>query len=194
MKITYSVSKYLFLILAVLFLIQQYSYSQTEDIYNSDYSGSYKGIYFEEDDGATIKMDIYPIILINDTCEYLYFGEVLTSDFSIEENLISFGQMGTIFIGEAIIEEEEEDFGTVIYNTSDNEEKRADGMIQKISDITEINIATINNAILNENKLKEFWSQFIQALSIDDINQIAEYVSYPFEDKFSVVYKKTNLC
>jgi len=71
MKITYSVSKYLFLILAVLFLIQQYSYSQTEDIYNSDYSGSYKGIYFEEDDGATIKMDIYPIILINDTCEYL---------------------------------------------------------------------------------------------------------------------------
>ncbi|MBK7157090.1 MAG: hypothetical protein IPH77_00660 [Ignavibacteria bacterium] len=101
--------------------------------------------------------------------------------------------MGTIFIGEAIIEEEDEDYGTVIYKTSDNEEKRADGMIQKISDITEINIDTINNVILNENNLKQFWSQFIQALSIDDINQIAEYVSYPFEDKFSLVYKKTNL-
>ncbi|MBK8383783.1 MAG: hypothetical protein IPL16_18215 [Ignavibacteria bacterium] len=166
---------------------------QTEKNENSKHSGSYKGIYFEEDDGATIKMDIYPIILINDTCKYLYYGEVLISDFSIEENLISFNQMGTIFIGEAIIEEEDEDYGTVIYKTSDNEEKRADGMIQKISDITEINIDTINNVILNENNLKQFWSQFIQALSIDDINQIAEYVSYPFEDKFSVVYKKTNL-
>ena len=43
-------------------------------------------------------------------------------------------------------------YGTVIYKTSDNQEKNADGLIQKISDIKEIDIATINNAILNENK------------------------------------------
>lgn len=135
---------------------------QSENNENSKYSGLYKGIYFEEDDGATIKMDIYPIILINDTCQYLYFGEVLISDFSIEGNVISFNKIddysNTIFIGEAIIKEEDEDYGTVIYKTSDNQEKNADGLIQKISNITEIDIATINNAILNENKQKEFLS------------------------------------
>ena len=156
MKNKFLCSKSFFLVLLILILFQQNCFSQIESSMDSDYSGSYKGIYFEEDDGATIKMDIYPIILINDTCQYLYFGEVLTSDFSIEGNVISFNKFGdysnTIFIGEAIVEEEDEDYGTVIYKTIDNEEKRADGLIQKISDITEINIATINNAILNQNK------------------------------------------
>jgi len=126
MKI-YSLSNYLLLVLAVLFLIQQKSYSQSEGTLTPDYSGLYKGIYFEEDDGATIKMDICPIILINDTCKYFYFGEILISDFSIEENVISFNKFGdysnTIYIGEAIIKEEDENYGTVIYKTSDNQEK-----------------------------------------------------------------------
>ncbi|MFZ1322138.1 MAG: hypothetical protein WAT71_11340 [Ignavibacteria bacterium] len=169
---------------------------QSENNEDSKYSGSYKGIYFEEDDGATIKMDIYPIILINDTCKYFYFGEILISDFSIEENVISFNQMGdysiTIFIGEGRIEDDGI-WGNVHYKTINNIEKTAEGMIQKISDITDIDIATINDAILNGNKFKEFWSQFIQALSIDDVNQIAEYVNYPFIDNYSTVYKKNNL-
>lgn len=67
---------------------------QTGNRDDANYSGSYKGIYFFEDDGATERKEIFPIIMINDTCSYFYFEKVLITNFSIEENLISFNKIG----------------------------------------------------------------------------------------------------
>ena len=52
----------------------------------------YKGIYFYPtgEAGGTDLENIFPILLINDTCSYLYFGNALIYDINIVDNVIEF--------------------------------------------------------------------------------------------------------
>jgi len=170
---------------------------QTGNRENTKYSGSYKGIFFFEDDGANEMKEVFPIILINDTCSYLYFEEVLFQNFSIEENLVSFNKIGdyfnTMYIGEGRIEDDGI-YGKVVFKKSDNIEKSAEGMIQKVSEISENDIAIINNAIIKENEFEEFWSKFNEALRNNDVVQLCNYVNFPFNDRYGSHWKVYNYC
>ncbi|HEY5536712.1 MAG TPA: hypothetical protein VIL99_17490 [Ignavibacteria bacterium] len=152
---------------------------------NDTNSGLYRGIYFFEDDGAYEKMDIDPIILVNDTCSYLLFCGVLVKDFSIKNDLISFGNAeypDLIYIGEGTIEDDGE-YGEIIIKPGHT----ANGMVKKVSGITNVEMDKLNNAIKQEQEFMSFWKIFIEAINTDNVELITEYVNFPFEDRYGRV-------
>lgn len=145
---------------------------QSGNIDNSKYSGLYQGVYFYIAEATTTRLEnIYPVLLINDTCSVLYFGKTLIKDFKIVNNVIKYpnysfvggGDTNKIYIDTSEIKIPYNDY-EIKYNMSSDSEKyeSADGKIYKISEISDRDLFILNEAIKeNNNFFKYFWGDFI---------------------------------
>lgn len=151
-----------------------------------NYTGKYEGIFFFEDDGATEMSNINILILINDTAKYLIFSDVLINDFSITNNIIILRE-SKIYIGKGFIEDDGV-FGQVRIENPNSEIEYAEGMIEKVSELSENDLYFINKAIEEEKSFYSFWRKFNDALGNDDVDLICEYVKFPFTDHMGNFY------
>ncbi|MBK9403730.1 MAG: hypothetical protein WBQ38_11230 [Ignavibacteria bacterium] len=162
------------------------SSSHSSNNENSKYTGLYKGIYFYPtgEAGGTDLENIFPILLINDTCSYLYFGNALIYDINIVDNVIEFPD-DYYFNGtkEIYIDTSEVEIPFNEYNI------KYDGKIYKISDLSDRDFFILNEAIEENNYFfKYFWRNFIEALRTDNVDWICDHIHFPFVDNYGEIY------
>lgn len=100
--------------------------------------------------------------------------------------MISFGNKeypNSIYVGEGRIEDDGVT-GEVILKTGQS----VNGMVRKVSGITDSEMNILFDALKQEQEFFAFWSKFNGALDNDNAELLAQYLNYPFEDFYGKSY------